>query len=153
MVASYQIRPASVADVPAVAAIDQTWFNDPWSPAGLAETIQYGTARTFVAENQAGVVGYIMARISGEEGEILNLAVLPRDRRQGIARRLLATGLEALLTEGVREAYLEVRESNEPAITLYRSAGFRPVGLRPDYYRNPPEDALVLRAPIGVLRD
>jgi ribosomal-protein-alanine N-acetyltransferase len=94
-----------------------------------------------------------MARISGEEGEILNLAVLPRDRRQGIARRLLATGLEALLTEGVREAYLEVRESNEPAITLYRSAGFRPVGLRPDYYRNPPEDALVLRAPIGVLRD
>jgi ribosomal-protein-alanine N-acetyltransferase len=149
----YQIRRASVADVPAVAAIEQACFSDPWSPAGLAETIQYGTARTFVAENQAGVVGYIMARISGEEGEILNLAVLPRDRRQGIARRLLATGLEALLTEGVREAYLEVRESNEPAITLYRSAGFRPVGLRPDYYRNPPEDALVLRAPIGVLRD
>jgi ribosomal-protein-alanine N-acetyltransferase len=106
-----------------------------------------------VAENQAGVVGYIMARISGEEGEILNLAVLPRDRRKGIARRLLAAGMEALVAEGVREAYLEVRESNVPAITLYRSAGFRPVGLRPDYYRNPPEDALVLRAPVGMPRD
>jgi ribosomal-protein-alanine N-acetyltransferase len=153
MVASYQIRPASVADVPAVAAIEQTCFSDPWSPAGLAETIQYGTARAFVAENQAGIVGYIMTRISGEEGEILNLAVLPRDRRRGIARRLLAAGVDALVAEGVREAYLEVRESNEPAITLYRSAGFRPVGLRPDYYRNPPEDALVLRAPVGMLRD
>jgi ribosomal-protein-alanine N-acetyltransferase len=115
--------------------------------------MQYGTARAFLAENSSGVAGYIMARISGEEGEILNLAVLPRDRRRGVARGLLAVGLEALVAEGVREAYLEVRESNSAAITLYQSAGFRPVGLRPDYYRNPREDALVLRAPVGGSRE
>jgi [ribosomal protein S18]-alanine N-acetyltransferase len=150
---SYRIRPATVADVSAVAAIERECFSDPWSPAGLAETIQYGTARAFLAENSAGVAGYIMARISGEEGEILNLAVLPRDRRRGVARGLLAVGVEALLAAGVREAYLEVRESNSAAITLYRSAGFRPVGLRPGYYRNPREDALVLRAPLGGSRE
>ncbi len=150
---SYRIRPATVADVSAVAAIERACFSDPWSPAGLAETMQYGTARTFLAENSAGVAGYIMARISGEEGEILNLAVLPHDRRRGVARGLLAVGVAALVAEGVREAYLEVRESNSAAITLYRSAGFRPVGLRPGYYRNPREDALVLRAPLGGSRE
>ena len=87
-----------------------------------------------------------------EEAEILNLAVLPKSRRQGIARCLLGEALGSIAAAGVTEAYLEVRQSNEEAIGLYQSQGFRPVGLRPDYYRDPREDALVLRAPLRSLR-
>jgi ribosomal-protein-alanine acetyltransferase len=148
----YRIRPATPADVAAIVAIERECFSDPWTPAGITETIQYETARAFVAESGGSSVGYVMARISGEEGEILNLAVLPKYRRQGIARCLLEEALIAAAAAGVREAYLEVRQSNAEAIALYQAHGFRPVGIRSDYYRNPLEDALVLRAPIGAVR-
>jgi ribosomal-protein-alanine N-acetyltransferase len=144
-----QIRPASLSDVGALAALEQSCFSDPWSAVGIRETMQYETARSFVAQESGRIVGYVMARISGQEGEILDLAVVPEKRRRGIGRSLLATVREALQSGGVREMYLEVRESNRPAIELYRAQGFRPVGLRPRYYRNPPEDALVLRAAIA----
>ena len=153
MDARYRIRPASLADVPSLAELERVCFSDPWTAAGIRETIQYETARAFVAEDQDRIVGYVMARISGEEGEILDLAVRPELRRRGIGRRLLLSVWNALGSEGVRELYLEVRESNRAAIELYRGHGFRPVGLRPHYYRNPAEDAIVLRAalsPCGI---
>lgn len=153
MDAHYRIRPASLADVPSLAELERVCFSDPWTAAGIRETIQYETARAFVAEDQDQIVGYVMARISGEEGEILDLAVRPELRRRGIGRQLLLSVWNALGSEGVRELYLEVRESNRAAIELYRGHGFRPVGLRPRYYRNPAEDAIVLRAalsPCGI---
>jgi ribosomal-protein-alanine N-acetyltransferase len=153
MDAHYRIRPASLADVPSLTELERVCFSDPWSAAGIRETIQYETARTFVAEAENQIVGYVMARISGEEGEILDLAVRPELRRRGIGRQLLLSVWNALGNEGVRELYLEVRESNRAAIELYRGHGFRPVGLRPRYYRNPAEDAIVLRAalsPCGI---
>jgi [ribosomal protein S18]-alanine N-acetyltransferase len=153
MDAHYRIRPASLADVPSLAELEQVCFSDPWTAAGIRETIQYETARAFVAEDQDRIVGYVMARISGEEGEILDLAVRPELRRRGIGRQLLLSVWNALGSDGVRELYLEVRESNRAAIELYRGQGFRPVGLRPRYYRNPAEDAIVLRAalsPCGI---
>lgn len=152
MAERYPIRSAIAADVPALVAIERACFSDPWSAAGIEETIQYETNRAFVAEFRGATVGYIMARVSGEEAEILNLAVLPGYRRRGIARCLLEEALAAVVTAGVREAYLEVRQSNQEALALYRAHGFRPVALRPDYYRNPLEDALVLRALLGTLR-
>jgi len=153
MDARYRIRRATHADAPALAEIERQCFTDPWSAAGIQGTIQYETAIALLAESGGEVTGYLMARISGEEGEILNLAVLPDHRRRGIARELLEQGLAALAAAGVREAYLEVRESNRPAITLYGAKGFRTVGMRSHYYRSPIEDALVLRAPIHCLRE
>ena len=117
------------------------------------ESIQSETTFALMAENAEGELGYLMARLSGEEGEILNLAVLPGYRRQGVGRRLLEHGLALLVGRGVREAYLEVRESNLAARDLYLGFGFRPVGVRPHYYRNPAEDALVLRARLPPVRD
>ena len=152
MAEPYLIRRASSADLSALVEIERMCFSDPWTASGIQETIQYETTRAFVAESGDRAVGYVMARISGEEGEILNLAVLPKSRRKGIARCLLAEALGSIAAAGVTEAYLEVRQSNEEAIGLYQSQGFRPVGLRPDYYRDPQEDALVLRAPLRSLR-
>lgn len=146
------IRPARRADVAALADIERRCFSDPWSAEGIDETMQYETAIALIAELGGEVAGYLMARVSGEEGEILNLAVLPEHRRRGIARCLLERGLAALASAGVREAYLEVRETNEAALALYGGKGFRPVGVRPHYYRNPREDALVLRSAIEPSR-
>ncbi|NOT07824.1 MAG: ribosomal protein S18-alanine N-acetyltransferase [Gemmatimonadales bacterium] len=150
MDARYRIRRATAADAAALAEIEHVCFSDPWSMVGIIETIQYATVYALVAENGESVAGYIMARISGEEGEILNLAVMPGHRRRGVARALLEAGLSAITLAGVREAYLEVRESNRAAVNLYQAFGFGPVGLRPNYYRNPLEDALVLRAALSV---
>jgi [ribosomal protein S18]-alanine N-acetyltransferase len=78
-------------------------------------------------------------------GEVLNLAVAPEFRRRGIGGALLDAGLAAFRRRKVDEVFLEVRESNIEAQALYIGHGFRPVGQRSAYYRNPREDALVLR--------
>jgi [ribosomal protein S18]-alanine N-acetyltransferase len=95
------------------------------------------------------VLGYLIARDVAGSGEVLNLAVAPESRRRGIARALLEAGLSALAARGADEVFLEVRESNVGAQELYRSLGFRAVGLRAGYYRHPKEDALVLRLGLG----
>ena len=79
-----------------------------------------------------------------DEAELFNMAVDPDFRRQGAARALLVEARERLLTAGAKRVYLEVRQSNKPAQALYYSLGFAIHSLRKDYYRDPPEDALVL---------
>lgn len=102
-----------------------------------------------MAEREGEIIGYVVAREAAGTGEILNLAVAPSHRRAGVARALLEAGLAALKRRQVDEVFLEVRVSNEAAQSLYRDAGFLPVGRRRSYYRNPVEDALVLRRALG----
>ncbi len=88
------------------------------------------------------VAGFLVSRtIGGEECELLNLAVAPEFRRQGIARGLLA----ALLAEAHRAVFLEVRESNKVARAFYKSMGFQEVTTRKGYYQSPPEAAIVMK--------
>lgn len=96
------------------------------------------------------VAGYVVARAVADEGEILNLAVAPAGRRHGVGRALVRAVLHALGTRGVRDVFLEVRESNAAARALYAAHGFREVGRRPRYYRRPAEDAIILRAAIDA---
>lgn len=145
MDARFRIRPATIADVPALVAVERACFSDPWSAHSITEVVQVATSRAFLAEGSGEIVGYLLARISGPEGEILDLAVLPRARRRGIARSLLDVASAALAEAGVEHVFLEVRESNRAALALYAAAGYRTIGMRRHYYRNPPEDALVLR--------
>ena len=140
-----RIRPARPADVAALAALERRCFSDPWSDASFREAVEAGWSFGLVAEDAAGIAGYLIARDAAGTGEILNLAVAPEQRRSGIARQLLEAGLAALAGRNVEEVFLEVRESNLAAQALYVGAGFRPVGQRSGYYRSPKEDALVLR--------
>jgi ribosomal-protein-alanine N-acetyltransferase len=91
------------------------------------------------------IFGYIVAIVVAGEAEILNLAVAPSVRRQGLGAELLDAGIAAVGALGAREAFLEVRESNKSALGLYGSRGFAALARRSRYYRNPVEDALVLR--------
>lgn len=137
-----RIRTASSADVRAVAAIEATAFSDPWSVGAFRTHL----ADLFlVAEAGAAVIGYLVARTAGPEGEILNVAVRPTARRCGAGRALIQEALGRLTATGVSSVFLEVRPSNAAARALYEAVGFHTVGVRRGYYHAPPEDALVLR--------
>src|SRR5213078_4494770 len=145
------IRPARLADVGDVAAIERAVFSDPWSANDFAECVASGVP-FLVAERRAVVAGYVVAHCAADEGEILNLGVAVAYRLQGIARALVERVLEALAGRGVRTVYLEVRTSNASARRLYESLGFGEVARRAHYYRRPVEDAVVLRAAIPAER-
>lgn len=145
MDAPFRIRQGVPADAPALAAIERRAFGDPWSEVSFRESLVAAWSFGLVAEHEAGIVGYLIAREVAGTGEILNLAVDPPHRRRGIARALLEAGLVVLARRNADEIFLEVRVSNEAAQSLYRGAGFLPVGRRRAYYRSPVEDALVLR--------
>jgi len=142
------IRPASPADAARLAELERICFSDPWSPAGLREMISADHTIALVALSAESIIGYAIARYAAGSGEILNLAVAPGHRREGVAAHLIDALLEGLRSREVREVYLEVRESNGPARALYSGRGFTVAGMRRAYYRYPTEDALVLRLPL-----
>jgi len=129
-----------------VHAIEQEVFADPWSTQDFRDCVS-SDALFLVAEGRGPgtIAGYVVALDAADEGEILNLAVAPSGRRNGLGRALVQHVLEALSARGVQQVYLEVRESNAPARALYAAQGFKEVGRRKQYYRRPVEDAIVLR--------
>jgi ribosomal-protein-alanine N-acetyltransferase len=145
MGAPWEIRSARLSDAAELVPIERRCFSDPWSATAFEELFRSPLGMGLVAERKGKVEGYIVARAVAGEAEILNLAVVPEARRGGLGGQLLAAGLVALGGAGAREVFLEVREQNLAARQLYQRHGFRPVGLRARYYRNPVEDAIVLR--------
>lgn len=145
MHAPYRIRSAVPADAAGLVAIERRAFGDPWSEASFREALTSPWSFGLVAETRRVPAGYLIGREVAGSGEVLNLAVAPEFRRRGIGGALLEAGLAALRRRKVEEVFLEVRESNISAQALYVGHGFRPVGQRAAYYRNPREDALVLK--------
>lgn len=145
MDARFRIRPAALADAAGLAAIERRCFSDPWSEGAFLEALASDWTFSLVADSGRGPAGYLIGREAAGSGEILNLAVAPEFRRRGIGAALLEDGLAAFRRRQATEVFLEVRESNHSAQSLYLARGFRPVGQRAAYYRNPREDALVLR--------
>jgi ribosomal-protein-alanine N-acetyltransferase len=147
-----KVRRATPADLDRIAGIEQASFADPWTPDALATALGLAHVRFLVAEQGGGagsrVVGYVVALVMGDEGEIADIAVDPSARRTGVGGLLLAQVEEEMARCGVRALYLEVRESNAAAIGLYHARGFEAVGRRRAYYRHPVEDALVLKREI-----
>jgi ribosomal-protein-alanine N-acetyltransferase len=133
-----------------VSVIERASFADPWSASDFREALGAGIL-FFVSVSSERVDGYVVARLAADEGEILNLAVAPQGRRQGVGRALARDALEALRARGAAAVYLEVRESNTAARWLYEGLGFQSVGRRVRYYRHPTEDAVVLRAAISAV--
>ena len=96
---------------------------------------------------ERGIRAYVVLRLAADELQVMNLGVVPEHRRQGLARWLMGFALELGARRGARRALLEVRRSNQPALALYASLGFVPLGVRPGYYQSPREDAVVLLRP------
>jgi ribosomal-protein-alanine acetyltransferase len=142
------IRSATVADVPALRALDfASSFGARWSETqynGLFVTPDRLKHLVLVAEIQGDVIAYLAASGVGPEWEVENVVVSSLNQRRGIARGLIAELVEALRREGVVRLFLEVRESNAAARALYAALGFTQQDRRPRYYANPEEDAIIL---------
>ena len=139
------IVPMESAHVGAVAEIEKLCFHDPWSERSISSEITNPLSLWLVAVEGDAVVGYVGSQTVMDWSDMMNVAVHPDHRRKGIAEALV-TALEAALREkGSQCLTLEVRDSNVPAIALYEKLGFAQVGLRRNYYRNPKEDARILR--------
>ena len=128
-----------------VAVLEKICFSDPWSERSVASELTNKLAYWLVALEEDAVAGYIGSQTVMEETDMMNVAVHPDYRRRGIAEALVNGLVEALKEQGSHCLTLEVRASNEPARNLYEKLGFTQIGRRPNYYRNPREDALILR--------
>ena len=131
--------------VPQVAELEKICFSDPWSEKSVAYELTNPLSCWLVAVEDGRVAGYIGSQTVMGESDMMNVAVHPDYRRRGIAERLVNDLLEALKAFESHCLTLEVRESNDSARALYAKLGFFQAGLRKNYYRNPKEDALILR--------
>lgn len=138
------LRDARPSDLPFVLAIERASFPVPWSDRAFRALLHRSDARVIVADDGGDVLGYAAVWFAEDEGELGDLAVAPDHRRRGVGRRLLEACLEEARRRGIERFFLQVRESNTAARRLYASQGFRTVGRRHRYYRDPAEDALVL---------
>ena len=139
------ITEMNAVHVSQVAALEKLCFADPWSEKSVASELENIWALWLVAVEDDRVIGYIGSQTSIDETDVMNVAVHPDCRRQGIAEELIKTLVVKLKEKGSHALMLEVRASNAPAIALYEKLGFLQVGCRKNYYRNPKEDALILR--------
>lgn len=139
-----KIVPMQEIHLDKLAQLEQMCFSHPWSRQALGEEFSNPAAVFLVAVEEDTVLGYAGMHVVYGEGYIDNIAVFPAARRKGVGRRLI----EALVDwmehhEGVFLT-LEVRPSNEAAVLLYQSVGFREVGRRKGFYQDPEEDALLM---------
>lgn len=139
------IEPMRIEDLTAVHAIELASFDAPWPPEAYRNDLETNRlAQYLVARVGDEIAAYGGMWLMVDEGHIITFAVHPIWRRQRIGERLLLAFLDLAGDRGAQEATLEVRLSNLPARRLYEKYGFRPVGLRPRYYSDNGEDALIM---------
>ena len=141
----YLIIPMKQRHVEAVAELEKECFSDPWSASSVASELENPLSQWLVAESFGEVIGYIGSQTVLDEADMLNLAVAPMYRRQGVGEALIEALCARLSDNCVKTLALEVRESNAPAISLYEKLGFTLAGVRPNYYFKPRENALILK--------
>lgn len=128
-----------------VALLETVCFSDPWSANSIASELNNRFSYWLVALDDGKLLGYVGSQSVLDSADMMNIAVHPDFRKKGIGEKLVKTLCRDLQQKNVRFLLLEVRVSNEPAISLYNKLGFIQVGLRRNYYHHPKEDALILR--------
>ncbi|MCD8023234.1 MAG: ribosomal protein S18-alanine N-acetyltransferase [Lachnospiraceae bacterium] len=148
-----QLEKMQSSDVPEVAQIEKLCFSQPWSENGFRTALEYDYNCYLVARKSVqtadenltgGIAGYCGLQQSFEDAEILNVAVRPDQRGQGIAFSMLQRLMEIGRERGVERFTLEVRKSNAAALHLYEKLGFVSAGIRRNFYEKPVEDAVIM---------
>lgn len=137
------IRKMQMEDAMAAAALEAENFSEPWSANSFMEEIKKDSSIYIVAYEGEMLVGTCGLVVSFDEGEVLNVSVKKEYRKHGIALQMLQCLLEEAKIKGIKHFTLEVREGNMPARMLYEKLGFVCEGIRPNFYRNPTEDAAI----------
>jgi len=146
------IMPAGPLDGPVIAALQNEVFpKDPWSQTSIGTLLDAPGSMAFVASGrtygETMPIGFVMARVMGDQAEILTLGVIEEARRHGLGLRLLEQACARAQSLGAQEMYLEVGAQNEAAVALYESYGFAETGRRKNYYEyrgGEREDAVVM---------
>jgi ribosomal-protein-alanine N-acetyltransferase len=157
MTPAVYLQAATLDDVSVLAELERAGASHPWTPQGFAGAIrgQAGERVVVMRDDGGAVIGYCVWQEVADEAHVHNIGIAPAFRRQGLGRRLLAACLGVAARRGAGRAFLDVREGNEAARSLYRTMGFREVGRRPRYYAEPVEDAVVMEASLdasGILK-
>ncbi len=148
--ARYVLRRMVHDDLEIVIDIERKGFRNPWSAELLKRELTHDWSTILVAEEPSPdaqcmrIVGFVIFWLVHAELHILNIATEPERKRRGVARTLMSECLERARRAGASLATLEVRRTNTPALRLYQSLGFRSVGVRPNYYADEGEDAIVM---------
>lgn len=138
------VRPMEEGDLERVAQLEKENFSMPWSVLSLRDALGNPAAFYVVAQEEDRIVGCCGCWQSLDEGEVMNVSVAGDCRGRGIAFALLQELEKIGEARGVLSYTLEVRESNAPAIRLYHKCGYRSEGIRPNFYENPRENALIM---------
>ncbi len=139
-----QIRRSIPSDAKEIAELEKEIFSDPWSEDSVNSTIITEGAMCYTALSCGNIIAYIIARQIPPEGEIYRIAVKPEERQHGVAYRLLDYAVKTEIRRGLEVLFLEVREHNTPARNLYSSYGFREIGIRKNYYKDPTDNAVIM---------
>ena len=146
-----EIRPATEADLPVIIEIERVSFPSPWGRSVFLDELTREWARLVVycPSSSRAPVAFINYWVVRDEIHILNVATHPSERRRGIATRLLSWVIGPSVANGARYVTLEVRRSNQAALALYRRFGFEAIGVRPRYYIDNNEDAILMLLSLG----
>ncbi len=139
------IRRSSPADAAKIAELEREIFPDPWSEKDIAAAISVSGAMCYSALGDDGeLYAYVLGRTIAPEGEIYRVATLPERRGRGIAFRLMTYAIKTEKGSGLENLFLEVRSKNLPARKLYDALFFKEIGIRKNYYKDPPDDAIIM---------
>lgn len=138
------IREMLEKDLRDVSAIEQRVFSRPWSIESFRSAYDREDTIYLVAEQEGRVSAYLGIWLGPEEGDLCNIVVAPECRRQGIAHQLMESAFDLCRKRNIQRIVLEVRLSNEAAKQLYYQFSFTELGIRPGYYSEPKEDALLM---------
>lgn len=136
-------------DAEKAAELESRCFPSPYTEAEYKKAVREKEYICLSAYMGDAFVGYAMTRTVLDEGELLDIATEPLARRRGVASALIRKTLELLLYRSIKTVMLEARSGNTAARTLYESFGFKPVGLRKNYYQSPVEDAVLYTLVLG----
>lgn len=134
---------AEKEDAECIASMEKEYFPDNWSEKSIAQQIENKKVITINFGTQ--ILGYCIYMIAADEGEILRIATDIKMRKSGLGKKLITSVINEMKESGVQEVFLEVRKGNEGAIALYKSVGFKEIGVRKGYYRDNGEDAVLFK--------
>ena len=141
-----RVSMAKTADAASIAALEAVCFSCPYTEEAVAAMLSSAINPAFVLRDEnGGLLGYLLGQMIVPEGDLLRIAVHPNARRCGAGRALIEAFLTYLQESGCDVCFLDVREHNTPAQSLYLSYGFLPFDRRKNYYHLPTEDAVVMR--------
>lgn len=138
------ISPMTAADLDRVLDIEQASFDDPWNRAGFEDCLDQPYALMLTARRQDRVIGYCCLYHMLDEGEIINVAIAPEERGQGVGLQMLDVLLETGKARGITRFLLDVRLSNTAALRLYEKAGFMILARQKNFYQSPTEDGWLM---------